>query len=134
MLQVQGSLQWILLLVAVGTCVPASTTTAAWIFGEPRQHPVLLLRSGLYWAYVYLWWHALAGMPVGDATALVYCSHLLTDQFTATTKALASYSGRKCADPQGIRITIERQKDVSIPIPTTRTYIGEEVANTLLGK
>ena len=73
-------------------------------------------------------------MPVGDTTALVYCSPLLTDQFTATTEALASYSGRKCADPQGIRITIECQKDVSIPIPNTRTDIGEEVAKPLLGK
>ena len=40
------------------------------------------------------------------------------DQFTATTKALASYAGRKCSDPQDIRIAIERQKDVAIPIPT----------------
>ena len=84
--------------------------------------------------YVYLWWHDLAGMPVGDATALVYCASLLTDQFTATTKALASYSGRKCANPQGLLIAIEHQKDVSIPIPNTRMEIGEEVANPLLGK
>ena len=27
-------------------------------------------------------------------------------QFTATTKALASYAGRKCSDPQDIRIAI----------------------------
>ena len=46
------------------------------------------------------------------------------DQFTATTKALASYSGRKCSDPQDIWIAIERQKDVAIPIPTSRTDIG----------
>ena len=55
------------------------------------------------------------------------------DQFTATTKALASYSRRKCADPQDIRIAIE-QKDVSITIPTTGTDIYEEVTNLLLGK
>ena len=56
------------------------------------------------------------------------------DQFTATTKTLAIYSGRKCADPQEIRITIESQKDVLIPIPNTRTYINKEVAKLLLGK
>ena len=56
------------------------------------------------------------------------------DQFTATTKALAIYAGRNCTDPQDIQITIERQKDVSIPIPTTRTEIDEEVAKLLLGK
>ena len=56
------------------------------------------------------------------------------DQFTATTKALVSYSGRKCADPSDTQIAIECQKDVSIPIPTTRTDINEEVAKLLLGK
>jgi multidrug transporter EmrE-like cation transporter len=81
MLQVRGSLQWLLSLVAVGACVKTSTTTAARFFGEPRQRPILLLRSGLYWTYVSLWWHALAGMPVGDATAMVYCAPLLTALF-----------------------------------------------------
>ena len=56
------------------------------------------------------------------------------DQFTATTKALASYAGRKCTNPQDIRIIIEHQKDVIIGIPTTRTDIEKEVANLLLGK
>ena len=56
------------------------------------------------------------------------------DQFNATNKALASYAGRKCANPQNIRIVIERQKDVSIPIPTTIMHIDKEVENLLLGK
>ena len=47
------------------------------------------------------------------------------DQFIATTKALARYYGRECTHPQVIRIVIERQKDVTIPIPTTRTYIDK---------
>ena len=54
------------------------------------------------------------------------------DQFTATTKALASYAGRKCSDPQDIRIAIERQKDDVIPIPTSISYIESEVAKLLL--
>ena len=45
------------------------------------------------------------------------------DKFTAATNALASYAGRKCVNPHNIRIAIERQKDVSIPILTTRTDI-----------
>ena len=56
------------------------------------------------------------------------------DQFTATTKALDSYAERKCSDPQDIRITIERQKDVVIQIPTSRLYIEAEVAKLLLRK
>ena len=56
------------------------------------------------------------------------------EQFTATNKALASYAGLKCSDPQYIRIAIERQKDGVIPIPTSRPDIDAEVANLLLGK
>ena len=56
------------------------------------------------------------------------------DQFNASTKALASYAGRKCSDPQYIRIAIERQKDVALPIPNSRTDINEEVKNLLLGQ
>ena len=56
------------------------------------------------------------------------------DHLTATTKALASNAGRECSDPQDIRIAIERQKDVVIPIPTSRPDIDMEVAKLLLGK
>ena len=56
------------------------------------------------------------------------------DQFTATTEALARYSGCKCFSPQDIMIAIEHQKDVKIPIPTTRTDINGDVEKLLLGK
>ena len=54
------------------------------------------------------------------------------DQFTATTKVLASYADWKCSDPQDIRIVIECQKDVVIPIPTSRPDIEAEVVKLLL--
>ena len=56
------------------------------------------------------------------------------DRFTATTEALASYAGRKCADPRDTQIAIERQKRLLIPIPTTREDIYKEVAKLLFGK
>ena len=56
------------------------------------------------------------------------------DQFTATTKALASYSGHKCTDHQDLKISIKRQKDVVIPIPSKRTDINEDIARLLLVK
>ena len=56
------------------------------------------------------------------------------DQVTATTKALSRYAGRKCSDPQDIRIVIVLQKDVVIPIPTSVLDIEAEVAKILLGK
>ena len=56
------------------------------------------------------------------------------DQFTATTEALARYAGCKCFNPQDIMIEIEHQKDVKIPIPTTRTDINEDVEKLLPGK
>ena len=56
------------------------------------------------------------------------------DQFTATTKALSSYAGQKCSNPQDIRIAIESQQDASISISTSRTDIDGEVEKLLLGK
>jgi drug/metabolite transporter (DMT)-like permease len=40
-----------------------------------------LLRALLYWAFQLLWWTALIYMPLGDATALVYCGPLFTGAF-----------------------------------------------------
>ena len=57
-----------------------------------------------------------------------------TDQFTATTKDLASYAGRKGTNPRYIRISVERQKDVVTLIPCTRNNIGGDVAKLLLVK
>ena len=54
------------------------------------------------------------------------------DHFSATTKALASYTRRKFSDPQDIRIAIECQKDVVILIPTSRPDIEAEVVKLLL--
>ena len=56
------------------------------------------------------------------------------DQFTANNKALASYAGQKGTNPQDIRIAIDCQKGMSIPIPTTSTDIDKEVANLLIVK
>ena len=56
------------------------------------------------------------------------------DQFTATTKDLARYSGRKCSNYQDIRIVIEHKKDVVIPIPTSRMDIDMVVMKLFLGK
>ena len=56
------------------------------------------------------------------------------NQFTSTTKALVSYAGRKCTNPQDIRITIKHQKEVIIPIPVTRMDIDKDVAKILLRK
>ena len=57
-----------------------------------------------------------------------------SNKFTATTKALTSYSGRRCINPQDVRISIERQKGVIILIPSTRTVIDKDVANIMIGK
>ena len=57
-----------------------------------------------------------------------------TDQFTATTKYLASYAGCKGTNPRDIRISVERQKDVVTLIPYTRENIEGDMAKLLLVK
>mmetsp|Transcript_3645 Transcript_3645/g.8239 ORF Transcript_3645/g.8239 Transcript_3645/m.8239 type:complete len:412 (-) Transcript_3645:270-1505(-) len=79
-LQARGTLQWIFSLVAVYAFVSAPSTVAQF-FGESRHRPILLLRAGLYWSFLSLFWGSLAHMPVGDATALVYCAPLFTALF-----------------------------------------------------
>ena len=56
------------------------------------------------------------------------------NQFTATTKALASYDGQKCNNPQDIRISIKQQKCMIIPIPSMIRDIDKDVSKLLLGK
>ena len=56
------------------------------------------------------------------------------NQFTAATKDLASYDGRKCTDLQGIRISIKQQKDVIILISSMITDIDKDMAKIMLGK
>ena len=56
------------------------------------------------------------------------------DQFITTTKSLASYSWRNCIDTQDIRIYIELQNDVVIPVSSMSTNIDEDVDKILLGK
>ena len=77
MLQARSLLEWCLLSVALGARVPpaaASGTAAARFFGETPLRPVLFLRSGAYWVFIVLFWNALANMPIGDATSLVFLS------------------------------------------------------------
>ena len=57
-----------------------------------------------------------------------------TNQFTATTKDLASYAGRKYTNPRDIRISVECQKDVVTLIPYTRNDIDGYVDNIMLVK
>eukprot|EP00548_Thalassiothrix_antarctica_P016024 CAMPEP_0194178222 /NCGR_PEP_ID=MMETSP0154-20130528/11871_1 /TAXON_ID=1049557 /ORGANISM="Thalassiothrix antarctica, Strain L6-D1" /LENGTH=422 /DNA_ID=CAMNT_0038893097 /DNA_START=39 /DNA_END=1307 /DNA_ORIENTATION=+ len=81
MLLVRGSLQWVFSIVAVCAFMPASTTTSSNFIGEPRHRPILFLRSGLYWGFICLFWSALARLPLGDATTVVYCGPLFTALF-----------------------------------------------------
>ena len=57
-----------------------------------------------------------------------------TNPFTATTKDLASYAGRKGTNPRDIRISVERQKNVVTLIPYTRNDIDGYVDNIMLVK
>jgi len=79
-LELRDTSQWLFSLAAVSAFVPAGRTTAK-LFGEPRHRMILFLRSGLYWGFTSLFWMALGRMPVGDVTAIVYCSPIFTALF-----------------------------------------------------
>lgn len=85
MVQCRGLVQWGL---AVILCLIRFAVRRG---AEPLSHQLLsppplrawqLLRALLYWSFQLLWWTALTYMPLGDATALVYCGPLFTGIFS----------------------------------------------------
>ena len=51
------------------------------LVGPPHLRGWLVLRALLYWAFFACWWLALSSMPLGDATAIVYCGPVFTATF-----------------------------------------------------
>ena len=80
MLQVRSVLQWLLFAGAARALAPGASDAVQW-FGERRRRRILFLRAGVHWGFVSLWWHAIADMPVGDATTLGYCAPLFAALF-----------------------------------------------------
>ena len=51
------------------------------LFGARDLRGWLFLRSALYWGFMLFWWVALARMPLGDATTIVYVCPVFTAAF-----------------------------------------------------
>lgn len=87
MLQVRGACQWCLsLCIAIARCKAngdafTTGTLCTYLWGPVDLRFYMVLRAGLYWGFMMLWWSALTSMPVGDATAIVYCGPIFTAIF-----------------------------------------------------
>lgn len=92
MLQGRAAIHWVLSMLSVALCCEKVTlqdlyasdnnTKRLWgrsLFGPKRIWHFLLLRALLYWVFTLLFWSALVNMPVGDATAIVYCGPVFTN-------------------------------------------------------
>ena len=51
------------------------------LVGTRSQRGWLVLRALLYWGFLSCWWSALASMPIGDATTIVYTGPVWTATF-----------------------------------------------------
>lgn len=51
------------------------------LFGPAELRGWLVLRAFLYWVFIAGWWFALASMPMGDATTIVYVGPVFTATF-----------------------------------------------------
>ena len=51
------------------------------LLGPAHLRGWLLLRALLYWLFLACWWFALASMPIGDATTIVYVGPVFTATF-----------------------------------------------------
>ena len=56
------------------------------------------------------------------------------DMFITTTKAIASYAGCTCTDPQDIRVAIQKLEDTVIAVPQKEEDIADDVATIILSK
>jgi len=52
------------------------------LIGTSAMRGWLVLRALLYWCFLAGWWLALASMPIGDATTVVYCGPIFTAIFS----------------------------------------------------
>ena len=59
----------------------SSRVLATLLIGPPNLWGWLLLRAFLYWGFLACWWLALASMPIGDATTIVYTGPVWTAIF-----------------------------------------------------
>jgi drug/metabolite transporter (DMT)-like permease len=86
MVECRGLVQW---MAAFLLCIARFYTTgregrdsiAHILMASPAMRSWQLVRALLYWSFQLLWWAALVSMPLGDATALVYCGPLFTGAF-----------------------------------------------------
>jgi drug/metabolite transporter (DMT)-like permease len=86
MVECRGVVQW---MAAFLLCIARFHTTGGGgleslshiLVASPAMRSWQLLRALLYWSFQLLWWTALIYMPLGDATALVYCGPLFTGAF-----------------------------------------------------
>ncbi|KAK3234996.1 hypothetical protein CYMTET_54779 [Cymbomonas tetramitiformis] len=74
-IEIRSAIQLALSLVVVAA---QGKFTEEGLFGRPEDRVWLLLRGLLYWVFLSAWWASVTRMPVGDATALVYCSPIVT--------------------------------------------------------
>jgi uncharacterized membrane protein len=77
----RSATQWVLALALALLSARADRhrrPRAEWLLGRRGMRQLLVLRAALYWLSMLTWWRALQLMPIGDATAIVYVSPVVT--------------------------------------------------------
>ena len=85
MVECRGLVQWtasVVLCLARFASLRGEQPLSHVLCAPPSLRAWQLLRAVLYWAFQLFWWTALVWMPLGDATALVYCGPLFTGMFS----------------------------------------------------
>ena len=61
----------------------APTDLVGLLLGPSHLRGWLVLRALLYWLFLACWWFALASMPIGDATTIVYVGPVFISSMTS---------------------------------------------------
>jgi drug/metabolite transporter (DMT)-like permease len=68
--------QWLLSISLLARMRATGAATGPWqeqLWAPPAVRPIVLARGVAFFLFLLLWWNALSWLPVGDATAIVYC-------------------------------------------------------------
>jgi len=87
-----------------------STHLDTQLLGPPPLRTWLILRALVHWGFLATWWLSLANMPLGDATAILYCGPVFTAIFARIVlrqKLKPSFAPLICLDTLGLILILQ---------------------------
>lgn len=107
------------------------------LFGAPAVRPYLIARAAAQWTLVLLWWSALAYLPIGEATSIVFMGPLWATLFSVVLlkeRCLRVFPLQAAMCTLGVLLIAQPEKlFTALGITTGRTGSQDRGDSQLLG-